>query len=70
MAVAGAYSRCSEGGLSTGSKAIKNMVLLLPDSCTCSLLIEAGREGQTLQALRVLSKHRTQGWGLPAALSG
>lgn len=45
VAVAGAYRRCSEGSLSPGSKAIKNIVLLLPDSCTCSLLIEAGREG-------------------------
>lgn len=48
----GVYGRCSEGGLTTSSKAIGDFVLLLPGSCTCSLLIEASREGQILQGYK------------------
>lgn len=38
--------------LTTSSKAMGDFVLLLPGSCTCSLLIEAGREGQILQGYK------------------
>lgn len=54
MAVAGpggVNGRCSKGGLTACSTAVGDITLLLPDGCTFSLLIGAGREVQVLQAL-------------------